>query len=97
MTELDVEALPRRVAHVVHALIESSSPYAYGEGFRSVGEVMVYDAEAITPNATNSALLRAMRQYGLVDRAGQGLYFPTNLALDHRRQLEDRFLCETGN
>lgn len=94
---LDVEALPRRVAHAVHALMEASGPYAFGMGALRPSEVMLYDAEAISPSATNHALLRAMRDYDLVDRARTGLYFPTTLAYENRLAFEDRYLRETAD
>lgn len=93
--KLDVDALPRRVAHVTHALMESSTQYAFGMGLRTPSEVMIYDEEALSLSATSHALVRAMRR-GLVDRGGHGLWFPTNLALDHRRAFEDRYLRDTG-
>lgn len=91
-----VKDLPRRVAHAAHALMESSSPYAYGVGPRTTREVMEYDSEALTLSSTFEALSRAMRR-GLVARTfGRPvLWFPTNLAYDLRGPLEDRFLLDT--
>jgi hypothetical protein len=95
VTELDVDKLPRRVAHAVHALLEASGPYAFNMGVLKPSEVMLYDAEAMSVSSTGNALRRAMR-YGLVDRAGYGLYFPTLLALEHRRAFEDRYHRDTA-
>jgi hypothetical protein len=96
-----VASLPRRIAHVTHALIESSGPYAYGQGLRTTAEVLVYDSESLSQQATYGALIRAVRR-GLVDRTvglddgvWHSLWLPTSLALDHRRALEDRFLADT--
>jgi hypothetical protein len=91
-----VATLPRRIAHVTHALIESSGPYAYGQGPRTTGEVLAYDSESLSNGSTYGALERAMRR-GLVGRSvvGRALWFPTNLALNHKCRLEDRFLADT--
>jgi hypothetical protein len=91
-----IKDLPRRVAHVTHALMESSGPYAYGSGPRTTREVMGYDSEASTLSSTFDALSRAMRK-GLVARTfGRPvLWFPTNIAHELREQLEDRFLLDT--
>lgn len=94
-TELDVEALPRRVAHVVHAIMEASGPYAHGSGILTAREIMLYDAEALSPKATAAGLREAQRRYGLVSYIGKGLWLPTNLALDHKRAFEDRYIRET--
>jgi hypothetical protein len=90
---LDVEALPRRVAHVTHALIEAQSAYAFGQQPLRSGEVVLYDGEALDARQTASALRRA-RNHGLVACAGR-YWFPTFLALEHRRALEERYLRET--
>jgi hypothetical protein len=91
-----IKDLPRRVAHATHALMESSSPYAYGMGPRTTREVMEYDSEALTLSSTFGALSRAMKR-GLVARTfgRPALWFPTNLAHDLRGPLEDRFLLDT--
>jgi hypothetical protein len=91
-----VNSLPRRVAHVVHALLEGSGPCAFGMGALKPSEVMLYDGEALTVSATNNALQRAMRDYELVDRGGWGIYFPTQRAYNNREAFEDRYLRETG-
>lgn len=87
--------LPRRVAHVMHALMESSSPYAYGVGPRTTREVMEYDHEALYLSSTFDALSRAMKR-GLCARTLDRpvLWFPTRLALDLQQELEDRYLNE---
>lgn len=93
--DLDVDALPRRVAHVAHALMAASDPMAFGIGPLKVSEIMIYDGESLSPAATNSALLRAMRKHRLVDRVGYGLYIPSIIALDNRAALEERYLRDT--
>ena len=92
---MKVTDLPSRVAHVAHALIESSSPYTYGQGPRTTKEVMEYDGEALTLTSTYESLTRAMSR-GLCARTLDRplLWFPTNLALDLRSELEDRYLNE---
>lgn len=94
--DIPIKDLPRRVAHVTYALMESSSPYAYGVGPRTTREVMEYDSEALTLSSTFDALSRAMG-IGLVARTfgRPTLWFPTNLAYDHRSAFEDRFLRDT--
>lgn len=96
MSEPIVKELPRRIAHVTHALMESSGPYAYGMGPRTTREVMEYDGEALTLSSTFEALSRAMKR-GLVARTfgRPALWFPTMLAYELGGQLEDRFLLET--
>lgn len=91
-----VASIPRRIAHVVHALIESSGPYAYGPGFRRTAEVLVYDSESYSVASTRAALSRGLKR-GLVDRVGvrPAFWFPTNRAMDLRIALEERFLADT--
>lgn len=94
---MNVTDLPRRVAHATHALMEASSPYAFGHGPRTTREVMEYDVDALTLSSTFEALSRAMK-HGLVARtlSRPVLWFPTNLAHTLRGELEDRFLNETA-
>lgn len=75
--------------------MESSGPYAYRAGPRTTREVMVYDHEAMTLRSTFDALTRAMR-YDLCYRtlAQPVLWSPTLLALELRRELDDRYLNE---
>jgi hypothetical protein len=90
---VDVEALPRRVAHVVHALLEAQGPMAHGPMPLRCREVMEYDGEALTARATGRALQRA-RDRGLAQNWGS-LWSPTFLASHYKRQFEDRYLRET--
>lgn len=75
----------------------ASSPYAFGVGPRTTGEVMLYDSEALSTGSTFSALTTAMR-HGLVMRTAfrPVLWYPLEKALDMRDELEDRFLAEVG-
>lgn len=77
--------LPRRVAQVVHALLEATTQ-AQGGPLKAI-EVMIYDRDAVTVQATTTALTSAMR-HRLADRAGPGLWMPTNSAWEMRRALE---------
>jgi hypothetical protein len=77
--------LPRRRAQVVHALLEATTQA--GGGPVRTSEVMIYDREALTVQATGLALFFAMR-HGLADRAGPGLWMPSNAAWEMRRALE---------
>jgi hypothetical protein len=88
--------LPRRVAHAVHALLEASGPYAHGMGILTAAEVMLYDAEAMSPRST-AAALREGQKRGLVGYAGKGLWVPTNRAHNLRRALEDRYHKDTSD
>lgn len=89
---LMVDDLPARTAHVAHALMEASGPYAYGVGPRTAAEVCVYDAhwEALSVRHTGAALREAQR-VGLAARAGR-YWFPTGLAHEFAVALEARFL-----
>lgn len=49
LDDVYVGNLPRRVAHAVHAILEGSGPYANGIGIQTAAEVMLYDAEAVSP------------------------------------------------
>lgn len=86
-------ALPRRIAHVVHALMEAQGPYAFGQMPLRAGEVVVYDGEATTARQTGNALKRA-RTRGLVMNAGS-LWFPLPHALERKREFEERYLNDT--
>jgi hypothetical protein len=90
-----VEALPRRVAHVAHALQITCDEL--GGGPARPREIVVYDREAMTVNITCAALHRAMVDFHLVDRWGRGLYVPTALANDLKQALEDRYLGDQGD
>ena len=95
VNELDVEALPRRVAHVVHAVMEIRNDPHFGPyGPFKPSEIVFYDGEALNASSMSHALVRAL-ELGLVDRWGHGLWSATRLALDHRAAFEDRYLRET--
>lgn len=86
-----VAALPRRTAHVAHALLttirEDGGPV-------KASEVVVYDAEALSVNSTASALQSA-RRHGLAEYWGEGIWTASLHASDLRDALEDRFLADT--
>ncbi len=84
-----VAALPRRTAHALHALIESSRDLKMPALAR---EVILYDGEAMTVRST-SAGLRHAQFLGLAVFTGR-YWTPTNAALDLRYALEDRYLRE---
>jgi hypothetical protein len=88
-----VAALPRRVAHATYALLAWGRDHPYGP--HRPGDVVLYDAEAPSASSTSGALCRAMRNHGLVDRWGRGLFTPTLLGQDLFPALEARFLAET--
>jgi hypothetical protein len=90
--ELDVEALPRRVAHAVHALLSCASVMeGNGIGPFTAAEVCVYDSyEAFSPRHTGAALREAQKR-GLAQNWG-GYWSATFLAAEFRAALEDRFL-----
>jgi hypothetical protein len=94
MTELAAVGLPRRVAHVTHALMARWTDKD-GSGPLTTAEICEYDSEALTAAHTAAALTRA-RQLGLASSAGPGLWFATDRAWEMRRALENRFLSETG-
>jgi hypothetical protein len=85
----EVADLPRRVAHVTHALIARWRDA--GEAVTTL-EVCEYDPEALTVGATRSALIRA-RTARLADGI-DGIWFPTNAAMKLRAPLEARVLAE---
>lgn len=88
-----VAALPRRVAHAMHALLAASSAYGAGQGPHTAAEVCVYDShEAYSPRHTGQALRQAQAR-GLCVNAG-GYWFPTNLAYEHRRAFEERYIAD---
>lgn len=87
-----VAALPRRTAHAAYALLAYARDYPYGP--HRASEVVSYDSEAVSAQATGRALASAMHR-GLADRWGEGLWTPTVHAGDLRQALEDRFLRET--
>lgn len=89
---LHVGVLPRRVAHVTHAL-QIAVDERNGGPVRP-SEIMIYDGESLTLGSTCSALRRAM-EHGLVDRGGRGLYFAREKAEELRDQLETRYLRDT--
>jgi hypothetical protein len=81
--------LTPRVAQAVHALLET---LAHTRGVPvTAAEVMIYDGQALTVQATAAALAAALR-LGLTDRAGTGLWMAANQAREMRRALEDRVL-----
>lgn len=94
----EVDALPRRVAHAVHALLVCEAddlPY----GPFTAAEVCIFDGpDAFSPLHTGAAL-REARDMDLVSlwgrQKGVGLWSPTNKALDAKLQFETRFLRET--
>lgn len=88
-----VAALPRRVAHATYALLAWGRDHPYGP--HRPGEVVLYDPEAPSATSTSGALCRAMRNHGLADRWGRGLWSPSPLAQDLFPALEDRFLADT--
>lgn len=85
-----VADLPRRVAHATHALVEMSRERGMPV---TAGEAVLYDEEALDARATGRALQRA-RDRGLAVNAGR-YWVPTNLALELRTDLEDRYLTDT--
>lgn len=91
---LRVGTMPRRVAHVTHAL-QIAVDERNGGPVRP-SEVMIYDREALTLGSTCSALRRAI-DHGLVDRGARGLYFATTKAGDLKLALEQRYLAEADH
>lgn len=89
-TNVDVDKLPRRTAHAVHALLYAS----YEAGMPvSAAEICVYDSEAISVRATGAAL-REARRLGLAE------YYPpywvaSYIAGNHRKDFEERYLNDT--
>jgi hypothetical protein len=90
----DVDALPRRTAHATHALMAAGSiAYGNGSGPFTAAEVCIYDGEALTVRST-AAALREAAKWGLVIGLA-GLWTPGWLALEHRREFEERYLRDT--
>jgi hypothetical protein len=91
----DGQHLPRRVAEVVHALMEAQGSHAADRkrALLTTREVMEYDTDALTIRQTRYALNAALR-LRLVDRAAGRYWFPTNAAWEMRRALEDYLFAE---
>jgi hypothetical protein len=87
-----VEGLPRRTAHALHGLLESSGQLNMPV---TAAEAQVYDGEAYTARQTAAGLRHAHR-LGLVAYTGR-YWCPLNGAYDLRRALEDRYLCDTDD
>lgn len=87
-----VASLPRRLAHLVFALIVASREY---NGPVTPAEIAIYDQEAMTMASVYDLLRRALEE-GLADRWGHGIYVPTLRAGDLAPWLEDRVLEETS-
>lgn len=85
-----VSALPRRVAHATHALLEASREHNMPV---KAGEVVIYDIEALDARTTGRALSRAQR-LGFAACA-RPYWIPTRAAYDAREDLEQRFLADT--
>lgn len=94
---LDVEALPRRVAHAVHAFLACADiAYGNGAGPFTAAEICVYDSyEALTPRHTGAALREASK-LGLAQRWDR-YWTSTFLAAEFKTAFEDRFLRETAD
>lgn len=91
---LDVDGLPRRVAHAVHALMEVRNDVSVGPyGPFKASEVVLYDDEALSARSTAAALSHAER-LGLAINI-RGYWTATVLALDHCRAFEERYMRET--
>lgn len=97
MTTLDVEALPRRVAHATYALLhlpEIEREYPYGP--YKASEVLLCDGESYSAQMTGAALREAQKKgLCMYVPGGEGYWTPTNLAREHKRAFEDRYLRET--
>jgi hypothetical protein len=95
LTREQVDALPARVAHVVHALMVCSiNGLRYGPF--TAAEVAVYDGpEAFTPLHTGSAL-REARKRGLAV-GWDGYWTASYAALDARSLFEERFLRDADS
>lgn len=96
---LDVEALPRRVAHATHAVMAVCNDQDLGPyGPFRASEVVLYDGESLSARETGRALADASR-LGLVmnwgRRGGRCFWSASAHALDHRRAFEDRYLRDT--
>ena len=83
-------ALPRRVAHALHALLEAGA--AAGVALVASSAVCAYDAEAKNVRATAAALTQAKR-LGLASFSGR-YWFARPPARELRTALEERYLAE---
>lgn len=93
----EVVRLPRRVAHVAHALMMAWEE-AGGSAPVTAAEVCIYDSEALSVQGTGRALACA-RKLRLADSAPGGplgvmLWWPADGAWKIRRALEARVLAE---
>ena len=92
---IDVEALPRRVAHVVHALMEVRNDVTIGPyGPYKASEIILYDGESLSTQQTGAAL-REARQMGLAESWGRGLWSASVQALANRQAFETRYMRDT--
>lgn len=92
---IDVDALPRRAAHAVHALMEVRNDLTFGPyGPYKAAEIVLYDAEAMSARGT-AAALREAKKFGLAHYVGSGLWTASFLALEHRDDFETRYLRDT--
>ncbi len=90
-----VSTLPRRTAHAAHALVACSTELgAHERSVPSAAEVILYDAEALSVQATGSALAHAARK-GLAFRVPPRYWCVTGWGHKCRAALEDRYLRET--
>ena len=81
------QELSPRIAAVVHALLETLTQL--GGGPVTAAQVMTYDHDALTVQATGGALAAAARQ-NLAQQLGPGLWTATDRAWEMRRPLEER-------
>lgn len=99
---MDVQSLPRRTAHAVHALLAASNTVQGGQHLPPAHDVCLWDGEALSVRGTAAALVHAQR-LGLavyvpdMQNRALGYWTPTQLALEHRRAFEDRYLAETDD
>lgn len=85
-----VAELPRRTAHALYGLLESSRQLNMPV---TAAEAMIYDMEAMTPRHTARGLRHA-RALGLCHYTGR-YWTPSFAALELHRALENRYLDET--
>jgi hypothetical protein len=78
---------------VIHALLVSSEEQ---KAPAKVGEIIIYDSEALDTRSTTRALQGAQHE-GYVLCIGKGLWTPTMKAMDRRQAFEDRFLEDTDD
>jgi hypothetical protein len=90
---LQADALPRRTAHAVYALVVASRDG--GATLPTAREVMIYDEESLSGQSTGRALHDASK-YGLCVRAPGGYWCPLNGAYELFPELEERYLRETA-